>query len=72
MIIKKIKNRDRFTNIVDNYELFVPDHFLSLKEKATPDWIKSTMDYYSNIAYSQYWTNQSMKKNYDLVNGILV
>lgn len=72
MIIKKIKNRDRFTNIVDNYELFVPDHFLSLKEKETPDWIKSTMDYYSNIAYSQYWTNQSMKKNYDLINGILV
>jgi len=72
MIIKKIKNRDRFTNIVDNYELFVPDHFLSLKEKGTPDWIKSTMDYYSNIAYSQYWTNQSMKKNYDLINGILV
>jgi hypothetical protein len=72
MIIKKIKNRDRFTNIVDNYELFVPDHFLPLKDKETPDWIKSTMDYYSNIAYSQYWTNQSMKKNYDLVNGILV
>lgn len=72
MIIKKIKNRDRFTNIVDNYELFVPDHFLSLKEKESPDWIKSTMDYYSNIAYSQYWTNQSMKKNYDLINGILV
>lgn len=72
MIIKHIKNRDRFTNIVDNYELFVPDHFLSQKEKEDPDWIKSTMDYYSNIAYSQYWTNQSMKKNYDLVNGILV
>ena len=72
MIIKKIKNRDRFTNIVDNYELFVPDHFLPLKEKETPDWIKSTMDYYANIAYSQYWTNQSMKKNYDLINGILV
>ena len=72
MIIKKIKNRDRFTNIVDNYELFVPDHFLPLKEKESSDWIKSTMDYYANIAYSQYWTNQSMKKNYDLINGILV
>jgi len=72
MIIKKIKNRDRFTNIVDNYELFVPDHFLSLKEKESSDWIKSTMDYYANIAYSQYWTNQAMKKNYDLINGILV
>jgi hypothetical protein len=72
MIIKKIKNRDRFTNIVDNYELFVPDHFLPLKEKESSDWTKSTMDYYANIAYSQYWTNQSMKKNYDLINGILV
>jgi hypothetical protein len=72
MIITKYKNRTKYTNIVDNYDLFVPDQFAPEKDKLSADWIKSAMDYYANIAYSQYWSNHTLKKNYDLLNGILI
>ena len=72
MIIEYIKNKGKYSNIVDNYEMHVPDQFVTEKDKESPDWIKSTMDYYYAISYSQYWSNNVLKKNYDLVNGILV
>ena len=69
MIIIKYKNRTKYTNIVDNYDLFVPDQFAPEKDKLSADWIKSAMDYYANIAYSQYWANHTLKKNYDLLQS---
>ena len=72
MIIEKITKRAKYANVIDKYDLFIPDQFAPVEEKETPDWIKSTLDYYANIAYSQYWNNQTLKKNYDLLNGILV
>jgi glutaredoxin 2 len=71
MIIEHFKNTDKYQDIVNNYDIFVPDQFVSEKEKNSPDWVKSTLDYYATIAHSQYWNNEKIKKNYDLLNGIL-
>lgn len=49
-----------------------PDQFKTEKEKKDESWIKNTMDYFANVAYSQYVKHRdSFVKNYDLVNGIL-
>lgn len=49
-----------------------PDQFKTEKEKQNPSWIKNTMDYFSNRAYSEYVKNrETFVKNYDLVKGIL-
>lgn len=49
-----------------------PDQFKTEKEKQDPSWIKNTMDYFSNRAYSEYVKNrETFVKNYDLVKGIL-
>jgi hypothetical protein len=49
-----------------------PDQFKTEKEKEDESWIKNTMDYFSNKAYSEYVKNRdTFVKNYDLMKGIL-
>lgn len=49
-----------------------PDQFKTQKEKEDESYIKNTMDYFSNKAYSEYTKNRNtFTKNYDLVKGIL-
>jgi hypothetical protein len=49
-----------------------PDQFKTEKEKQDESWIKNTMDYFSNKAYSEYIKNRdTFVKNYDLIKGIL-
>jgi len=49
-----------------------PDQFKTDKEKEDESWIKNTMDYFSNKAYSEYIKNRdTFVKNYDLMKGIL-
>ena len=49
-----------------------PDQYVSEKEKDTPKWIKTNMDYFANIAYGQYNKNEEyISKNYRLLKGIL-
>ena len=49
-----------------------PDQFKTEKEKQDESWIKNTMDYFANKAYSEYIKNRdTFVKNYDLVKGIL-
>jgi hypothetical protein len=49
-----------------------PDQFKTDKEKQDESWIKNTMDYFANKAYSEYIKNRdTCVKNYDLVKGIL-
>jgi len=49
-----------------------PDQFKTEEEKKDESWIKNTMDYFSNKAYSEYTKNrETFVKNYDLVKGIL-
>lgn len=55
-----------------SYLNIFPDQFITEKEKENESYIKSTMDYFSNKAYSQYVINRdTFAKNYDLVKGIL-
>jgi hypothetical protein len=54
------------------YMNIYPDQFVSEKEKKGKDWIKQNMDYFANIAYSQYIKNKDkFVKNYNLIKGIL-
>lgn len=49
-----------------------PDQFVPEKEKTTDDWIKSNMDYFANVAYSQFIKGKdTFVNNYNLVKGIL-
>lgn len=49
-----------------------PDQFKTEKEKRNDGWIKNTMDYFTNKAYSEYIKNKgTFVKNYDLIKGIL-
>lgn len=49
-----------------------PDQFVPAKEKETDDWIKSNMDYFANVAYSQFIKGKdTFVNNYNLVKGIL-
>lgn len=49
-----------------------PDQFVPEKEKRTNDWIKSNMDYFANVAYSQFIKGKdTFVNNYNLVKGIL-
>jgi hypothetical protein len=59
-------------NIRYAYLNIFPDQFKSEKEKQDPSWIKNTMDYFANKAYSEYIKNRdTFVKNYDLVKGVL-
>lgn len=49
-----------------------PDQFVPEAEKSTDDWIKSNMDYFANVAYSQFIKGKdTFVNNYNLVKGIL-
>lgn len=49
-----------------------PDQFVPEKQKETNDWIKSNMDYFANVAYSQFIKGRdTFVNNYNLVKGIL-
>lgn len=49
-----------------------PDQFVPLSEKKTDEWIKSNMDYFANVAYSQFIKGKdTFVNNYNLVKGIL-
>jgi hypothetical protein len=65
MIIESLKE---YTDPL-NHAYFYPEQFISLSEKQKEQWIKSTMDYFANIAFSQYKQNINFRKNYRLLNG---
>lgn len=50
-----------------------PDPFRPEEEKLTNEsYIKNTLDYFANMAYTQYKQNkETFVKNYDLMNGII-
>lgn len=49
-----------------------PDQFKTTKEKEDESYIKNTMDYFSNKAYSEYTKHRdTFVGNYNLVKGIL-
>ena len=65
MIIEALKE---YTDPV-NHAYFYPKQFISKKEKESEHWVKSTLDYFANIAFAQYKQNVSFRKNYRLFNG---
>jgi hypothetical protein len=68
MIIKYTKQDD----IRAAYMNIYPDQFVSDKKKKGNEWIKQNLDYFANVAYSQYTKNRDkFVKNYNLVKGIL-
>lgn len=70
MIITRV---DSDVNIGYSYLNNYPDPFKSEEEKLTNEsYIKNTLDYFANMAYTQYKTNkETFVKNYDLMNGII-
>lgn len=49
-----------------------PDQFVPQKDKTGNDWIKANMDYFANVAYSQFIkAKDTFLHNYNLVKGIL-
>lgn len=49
-----------------------PDQFVTEKEKRGKNWIKSNMDYFANVAYSQFIkAKDTFVRNYNLVKGII-
>jgi hypothetical protein len=53
------------------YNLY-PDQYVPEADKYKDKWIKINMDYFSNVAYAQYMSNQKeVVKNYRLLKGIL-
>lgn len=52
-----------------NHSYFYPEQFVSFAKKQKPQWIKSTLDYFANIAFAQYRQNIKFRKNYRLFNG---
>lgn len=65
MIIESIKE---YTDPL-NHSYFYPEQFMSAAKKQKPQWIKSTLDYFANIAFAQYRQNTKFRKNYRLFNG---
>ena len=49
-----------------NHAYFYPKQFVTKKEKGTEQFIKSTLDYFANIAFAQYKQNIQFRKNYRL------
>ena len=52
-----------------NHSYFYPEQFVSTAKKQKPQWIKSTLDYFANIAFAKYRQNVKFRKNYRLFNG---
>ncbi len=49
-----------------------PDQFKTDEEKRQKSYIKNTLDYFANVAFSQYKRNkETFTKNYDLRKGII-
>lgn len=49
-----------------------PDQFVPEAQKRGNDWVKSNMDYFANVAYSQFIKGRdTFVNNYNLVKGIL-
>jgi len=49
-----------------------PDQFVTEKEKRGKNWVKSNMDYFANVAYSQFIkAKDTFVRNYNLVKGII-
>ena len=65
MIIESLKE---YTDPL-NHSYFYPEQFISAAKKQKPQWIKSTLDYFANIAFAQYRQNIKYRKNYRLFNG---
>jgi hypothetical protein len=65
MIIEVLKE---FNDPLNNAYIY-PKQFVTKKEKETESFIKSTMDYFANIAFAQYKQNVKFRKNYRLYNG---
>jgi len=65
MIIEALKE---YTDPL-NHAYFYPEQFVSASKKQKPQWIKSTLDYFANIAFAQYRQNIKFRKNYRLFNG---
>jgi len=65
MIIEALKE---YTDPL-NHSYFYPEQFVSASKKQKPQWIKSTLDYFANIAFAQYRQNIKFRKNYRLFNG---
>jgi len=60
------------SNLKYAYLNIFPDQFRTEKQKQERGYVKNTMDYFANRAYSEYIKNRdSFAKNYDLVKGIL-
>lgn len=69
MIITKVTND---VHIKFAYLNIFPDQFKTEEEKRSKSYIKNTIDYFANVAYSQYTKNrETFVKNYDLVKGII-
>ena len=59
-------------NVKYAYLNIFPDQFKTEKQKKDDSWVKNTMDYFANKAYSEYVKNRdTFVKNYDLMKGIL-
>lgn len=67
-IIKYTKD----SNIKYAYLNIFPDQFKTEIQKQSDGYVKNTMDYFANRAYSEYVKNRdTFAQNYDLVKGIL-
>lgn len=70
MVINNIKELSNSTGN-EVYNLY-PDQYVTEAEKYKEKWIKTNLDYFTTVAYSQYLTNQKgITKNYKLLKGIL-
>lgn len=70
MVINQVKGIGQ--SVANEVYNLYPDQYVPEKEKYQDKWIKINMDYFSNVAYSQYMSNQKeVVKNYRLLKGIL-
>ncbi len=68
-----ITRSDSDVNLGYSYLNNYPDPFRSEKDKLENEsYIKNTLDYFANLAYTQYKSNkETFVKNYDLMKGII-
>lgn len=70
MIIKHVKGTGQ--SVANEHFNLYPDQYIKEKKKYEEEFIKTNLDYFANVAYSQYLHNQkSVVKNYKLLKGIL-
>jgi len=56
----------------DGYIYEEPDFFVDDKKTKSPAYVKWVMDYFANVAFTQYQVNRkTFARNYDLMKGIL-